>query len=327
MLLAVMAVVSCSKFDQISDGDESRVPVQLYGVINDTDVTRGDGVIDGKQPSSALNLDVFRADMNANKAYETTYTEKLNGPNTMAATTGAITLNPKQYYLPDGNRNTKYIAVYPTGGTYSTGARTITYTLNGTQDVMCSGTVEGSRSSNSPLALKFNHLLTKLQVEVKANGADKAAVKAMWGNITSIKVKGRETNVELTLPDPYATAAGTVGTLTAASNSSTTDLELQKSDGTSIASTGVEIPDNGNASVFGYAMFLPFSSKKLTLEITTEKGGTKELETTNELTYDAGKGYKIVVAFALGSITIVTTGNGEMEKWDDQTTPENVELS
>jgi hypothetical protein len=236
-------------------------------------------------------------------------------------------MTPKQYYLPDKNRKTKYIAAYPTGGTYNAAARTITYTLDGTQDVMCSSTVEGNKGS-SDLTLAFNHLLTKLKVEVKVEGADateKATVKALWGNVTSIKVKGRKTNVVLTLPAPSA-GTGTVGTL-AAGTSATADLALRQLDGKDIATAGVEIPDDGSAATFGYAMFLPFSSEKLKLDVTTVEGGKQEVETKNPLIYEAGKGYQITVTFKIDGTTTITAGSGEMGEWDDETTPENIDLT
>jgi hypothetical protein len=329
MLLAVMALVGCSEFDQISNGDESRVPVRLYGVINDTGITRGDGVIE-QNLTSDLSLDLFRADMDPGLAYGSTYMKKLGG---VMDADGKIALTPTQYYLPNVAQKTKYIAVYPAGGVYNENDRTVTYVLDGTMDVMCSNTVESHKGITTFPTLTLDHLLTRLEVLVKADnngGAELTDIIDSWGKVKSIKVKGRKTGVVLTLPAPTATA-GEVGMLAAADTGSTADLELKNKDGSTIATEGIEIPGNGTSTTFGYALFLPTagSGEKLTLEIETENsGGAVTINTAANVKYLAATVYKITVLFNLNDATLnveMSAGSGGTGTWGDGSA-ENIDI-
>jgi hypothetical protein len=328
MLLAVMALVGCSEFERISENDTSRIPVRLYGVITSSaDVTRGDGVISGSKPTSPLNLEVFRADQNSASAYETTYTEKLAGPNVLSSS-GTISLQPTQYYLPDQNRKTKYVAVYPTGGVYSVGNRTLAYTLDGAMDIMCGSLVEGYRQGNETGIMNFNHLLTKLAVRVNvATGSDEEmrTISAMWGKVTTIRVQDRKTGVVLTLPPPGANN-GTIGTL-AVSGTKTDHLEFKKRNGTTVPE--MAIPESDSSVEFGCLMLFPIVGEELILDIITTKGGTKSKGIGKVMDYKAGEIYNILVTFTLSDMDLqVKPGGGTLDEWSDSGIPEQkVELT
>lgn len=91
------------------------------------------------------------------------------------------------YYPADGSVLT-FSGLYPaTGWTIGTGS-VASASFNGSTDLMYAGTATGSKSSTLAPALTFNHLLTLLNLSVKAETED--AAKA-WGNITSVTVASK----------------------------------------------------------------------------------------------------------------------------------------
>ena len=316
VLLALLALSGCSKSEHISEDVFTGLPVQLSGVI--ADATRaGQGVVSGAKPNKALSMHIFRADQNTTPAWTANYeTTPITG--SMAASSGTITLDPAQFYLPRGDRSSRFIGVYPTG-TPDIANKKVTYTLDGAMDVMCSNFAEGSKGTSGDISMTFEHLLTQIVVKVKNGGNDdgeKAAIPSLWGNVTSIRVKGRATAVVLTLPDPNA-AEGTAatGSIAAAANSNDADLALTKADGT--AAAAVTIPGNTDPALFGYAMFLPVTTAgKLSLDIVTQYSPVDGItvETSNAQTFEAGKAYELVVSFTLNDVTLSKT-EGMLTDW------------
>lgn len=330
MALAVTALAGCSKMEQITDGqipenDGSGVPVQLHGVIS-TGTTRGDGVITG---TPALTFDVFRADMAATAlTYTTAYTKKVGG--VMAATTGTITLNPKQYYSPNASLKTKFIGVYPTGGTEDLTNRTVTYgALDGTTDIMASGLVEGYKGIATDPSLTFNHLLTKVVVQVKAGSSvpgEIANITAMWGNITGIALKDKKTGAVVTLPAPTTGGAATI-----VASGTPADLALTNKSTNNATVSAITL--TGTAQEFGYAMFLPVTTaENLTLLVNTSVAYPTTplpLPITTAQTFEAGKGYTITLSFTVeGTSTnasVEISGSGATVWSDGSPISEDVE--
>jgi hypothetical protein len=323
MMSAVTALAGCSKMEQITDGqipenDGSGVPVQLHGVIS-ADATRGEGVITG---TPALSFDVFRADMVSEGKYTTTYAKKVGG--TMTATTGTITLNPKQYYSPNAALKTKFIGVYPAGGAENLTTRTVTYTnamLDGSTDIMASGLVEGYKGIVTNPSLTFNHLLTKVVVLVKAGSSDPgeiANIAAMWGDITKIALKDKNIGAVVTLPDPTTGGAATI-----AASGTPADLALAKKSTNNTAVSNITL--TGTAQEFGYAMFLPVTTaEKLTLLVNTSAAYSTTplpLPITTAQTFEAGKSYTITLSFTVEGTTSanasVEISGGSAAGWSD----------
>ena len=343
MVLAVTALSGCSKMEQISEDDSTGVSVKLYGVI--TDVTRGAGVITGK-PS--LTFDVFRVDKRAvfsdgvatgSYEYPATYADKIDG--SMTPSTGAISLRPEQKYSPVENIYTKFIGVYPTGGAYNSADRTVTYaSLDGTTDVMISNTAEGNNETQGGISLSFKHLLTRIDVKVKAklvtsSTEDKAAellnVKTAWGNITHIAVKNKKTGAVVTLPAPNTSDDPII-----AVSGGATDLPLtNKLNGDVVPAPGTPLVLTEAPLEFGYAMFVPSTGdEKLTLEVKTDGAFAAGIDavTTSNLSYAAGKSYTITLLFSIDSGNTpeleadVTTGTGNAGDWDPAGSNDEIEV-
>jgi hypothetical protein len=323
MLLAVAALTSCSKFEP-ANGDETGSQVKLSGVINSSAATRVGGVID---PGVALSsLYVFRADQDASSNWPTTYTSNVGGS---LAIGGSISTTPHLYYQTNASQASRFIGLYPGGGTvnYSTDA-TVSYTLDGSTDIMGTSYKEGNKgTAATPIALGFEHLLTKIEVEVKVVGADdteRAEISNnIWGAVNSIAVAGKQVTAVVTLPDPTdATALPTV-----AATGATNPLTLTSRTGG--ATTPVTMLADGSATRFGYAMFIPVGApgEQLTLNITTANvvGSIESRTTRTDLVFDRGCGYKITVAFSATSVQIASViPTGTIAGWDDTalTSPE-----
>lgn len=214
---------------------------------------------------------------------------------TRAAGTGAgqrdITFTEKQFYQNgEADNGTKLIGWYP-GGTWKQADGTVTFDIStGTVDVMLTREVTGDKVNTfgtSDRIFTFNHLLT--QVTVKAY-ASVDGTAAMWGNVTSVKVKDQPTTCTVTLPKQTPTAWGTTAHLLL--KNPITDLDM---DATSLGSSS-----QGSPVTFGYAMFQPTTTPSLTLEVTTEKGGTRDVTVTlpgNTGTFAAGTAYTVTLNF------------------------------
>jgi hypothetical protein len=300
MMLAVTVMTSCSKFELLSDEDMNvnGAEVKLRGAISEIESRAGAGVVT-TIPTAGLTTKVFRADMStaATPVYSTYNTTAITGTLTSA---GAFTMSPTQYFYPNAARKTKYISVYPSDGTFSNTAGTVTFpALDGKTDVMCSNTVEGDTKNPTLAALTFQHFLTKIDVKVvMKSGETLADVQAMWGTITSIKLKSKSIGVVVTLPAPTA-ATTTVATIAAASGTAG-DMSLWTSSH-AVPATGIAIP--ATATSYGYAMFLPVTTAaKLSFDITTTQGGTITAETTAAATYPAAKNCGVTITFSLTGV-------------------------
>lgn len=145
----------------------------------------------------------------------------INGTGDIAAgTPGSITFNPAQYYPKKGK--TSLIGYYPSG-TITSGV--VSFTINGTQDILCSNIVEADRANietKPTVSFELKHKLTQLKFKVKAKDTEAIDI---WGTITSINLINQKTTAKLTLSSqnlafetgstPIAVASGLTQTLTA----------------------------------------------------------------------------------------------------------------
>jgi hypothetical protein len=310
MYLAVAAfLVSCSKaeVDPISDSGQ----VKLSGVLNTgagTRVGENEGVIrndetDTDKPYKNLDLSIFRA----NQTYGSVYTSKFTG---VFLKTGEIEMDPLQYYLIDGSKTSKFIAVYPqvTDDKYNEENKTLEFTIDGNTDIIASQVVEGRKDAKITIPMEFNHLLTQVQVSVAAeNSADAATISEGWGKVTEITISGKEGTAQVTLPDPFTTIAGAV---VAPITEKTSTGNLKLSSEYNSTDGGLTIPIDGSADYFGYAMFVPITSAALELNITTTLGGTKR-NSILSLTLEAGNAYAITIKLKkTGEVEIEGGGDG-----------------
>jgi hypothetical protein len=327
MLGAAMALVGCSKTEQIVNGDSNQT-VELSGSIIDTGKTRGDGPVLGTLPENSLAIDVFRADATTGSYSADQWNLKVAG---YLAHSGKISLSPIQRWLDD--EPSKFIGVYPTGGVYEQAARTITFDLDGAKDVMISdaayGDIGGLDATHH--TLDFTHLLTKIEVVLKAKATKKVngddvfdperteEVINRWGKIKSVEVDNKKVKAMLTLPAPNGTGGPAIVPL---DDPEAAPMPLTDAAGKAPAVDFLQA-DPGDAT-YGYAMFLPSdASETLSLIITFEDGtaeGTAVIvPTTQQQQYVAGYAYKITVVFEANKATVEAVDlQGAFTDWDFQ---------
>jgi hypothetical protein len=201
-------------------------------------------------------------------------------------------MNPAQYYLVDGDKTSRFIAVYPNEIEYVEADRTLEFNIDGTTDIIASRVVEGSKTTKV-VPMEFDHLLTQVQVSVVADGAaDVDQISQQWGKVTEITISDKGGHALLTLPAADGSAqksfapTGTQGALTVAEYAS-----------------DVLIPADGSTARYGYAMFLP-TSNQLDLTITTSRGPARTVTTTNLPTLSEGHAYAITLKFKLDDVEI-----------------------
>jgi hypothetical protein len=297
MLLAVTALTACSKFEQVPT--DENVPVELYGEIYTGASTRGDGVITGI-PDAGLKFDLYRANQNPNYS---AYTLKVEG--TLAKADGKITTNPKLYYLGENNKSS-FIGLHPVGGTLAN--NTVTYDLDGSDDILATESVEGNKVTPPNKALQFQHLLTKIQVDIKVGktvgGIPPADIVTNLGKVTAIKVVDKAVKAVVTLPnlsDDPTNAADVRPTIDGGAALGDGLLSLWADDGKAIddATTGggVALTTDGSVTTIGYAMFLP-TTGALQLKISTEESDPNQY-VVNIPSYTYAQGYGYIITLRL----------------------------
>lgn len=106
----------------------------------------------------------------------------------------SFSFTPKQYYPTNGN--TVYIKGYYPTGTLAGNIASFSET-DGSNDVMITAEVSGSKTTNGALAFTFNHLLTQLQFTFVAG----AGFPATGKTVTSINIKNQQTPASLNIND------------------------------------------------------------------------------------------------------------------------------
>jgi hypothetical protein len=317
-------LTACSKFEPVSKGGDENVPVELYGEIYTGAATRGDGVINGVVPTGGLVFDLYRADQTGDPAGYDKYTLKVEG--TLADDdTKKITTNPGLYYSGNGTKSS-FIGVYPVGGVLN--ANTVTYDLDGSDDILATQNVDGNQEYPPTAALAFKHLLTKIRVDIKPKTGDDAGALVASGGITSIKVVGKAVKAVVALPNPTTNATGAYPTIAAGAALADSDLSLWTAAGLALTNNdagAITFNPDGTPTTIGYAMFLPSEATEvLTLKIITKGAPT----TVHSITlptkpYVQGLGYIITIQFSKTKLGLdefeLDNVTADIDIWDDQT--------
>lgn len=208
-------------------------------------------------------------------------------------TTAASFDTPK--YYPVSDAPIFLCALYPTAlADWKDIATTAKYTFDGKTDVMAAAEVSGKKSTamaGTVPSFTFNHLLTKLIVNVKA---DTDAAVGVWGDITGISlVKANNANVLKTAEVTLATGAAA----TASAFSEEADgMAFYCIDATSaytddaVNDTDHKIALTTDAVTAAYSLVAPIVAengvKHFTLKVDTKLG---ETVTTKEVSFDLYK--------------------------------------
>lgn len=206
-LLAVAAMVSCTQ-NEVTDQSQSEIKFRSTTLAIDA-LTRapfeGD-ITTGTNELTALVIGKLDAttDYTAATAYS-------NGTMIFKDETTAVGYeadNSGKSYYPANGDQLDFVALYPATG-WGSITSTAAFTFTGCEDVMAAAEQSASKTTVTPPAFVFNHLLTKLDIVLKAE--DQAAIDA-WGAINKIElVKAAGANPNTKVEVTLATAEALVG--------------------------------------------------------------------------------------------------------------------
>lgn len=289
----LLLLASCTQDAALQE--KEAVEIRLSAGIGNLEASGATRGVINEDYAKPLDVSFARIDQLTGGSWPayTTVASSLAATRTGGAGQQGITFTKQQFYQnSEADNGTKLIGWYPNTGTYTNGA--VAFDISkGTVDVMLTPEVTGNKAETeqfgtSDRTFTFNHLLT--QVTVKAF-ASVDGTAAMWGKVTSVKVKGQPTTCTVTLPEQTPTAWGTTAPLLL--KNPDTDLDMTAADLNGVTTEARSV-------TLGYAMFKPTTTPSLTLEVTTEKGGTRDVTVTlpgNTGTFAAGTAYTVTLNF------------------------------
>lgn len=276
-VLALLGMVACTNENEPEIINENGDPVEIQLTSGVTATTRA--II---EQAGTFEAQVVASSETNN--YSTPLWASSGGGNVNIAN-GDVTFETTQHYPIDGTA--VYMKAFAPRATVTNGVAT--FTITGEEDILFTKTeINGSKSDYDGKALTFDHLLTQLQIQVKAK--DAAAIAA-WGTITSIKVKQAETSLDLTIKD---------GTLAANATSAKKDLSLFGTTANQELTT--------DAKDAGKIMVLP-STTAYTLIITTSEHTSATEVTITPATTLEGKIHKVILTFNAVDVAATSTVN------------------
>ncbi len=301
-MLAMAAMVSCT--NEIEGPDQPQVnqnePVEIKlnaGII---------GVETKAAISSTLTEDLKVIFFRPSDAATATWTsgDFVNAIISKEAG-GAITFkenadagaNDKKLYYPTGEDQKAYLAGYylGTSSPTTTDKNVLSFTIDGTQDIMVTDGASGSKK-DAFKSFTFKHLLTQIDIVLKGD----AAAQAAFGKIKKVAIKSIPTALKLTLAEtPTIESTNNDGSVEVYNDNTGSDLSTNTTD--EIIGNTVMVY-NGGTSPLGTV------ANKLTLEITSEKGGTAGVSTVDVTTINAGleQGNKHVITLNFKEKIIVS---------------------
>lgn len=264
MALVAIVVAGCSKEEKF-DGPDSGSPVEIklspgiYGIETKAPVNSGDSI------TASFVASVTNNDYTVNAWTATARFKALQ------ATSAALSFSPQQYYPI--NNSAIYIKGFYPAGTQS--GKTVTFNgTPGTDDVMITSQLSGTRANTTPLAFVFNHLLTQLQFIFAAGSGFDPTGKT----ITGVTVKTQQ------IPTSLDLNTGNVGY---------TAGNISISGSYAISQAGTLAAD--------HPMMKP--GEAVILSVTSSDGFTYPDITIPSLTTEAGKAHAITLTLTRKEIT------------------------
>ncbi len=302
-LLFGAAFISCSK-----DTTEPPVPGDRMEIAPTVQVAAADGDAENSAVSkgvedgaTALTLQFLRADETAAGTYGAYVATVLPATRTAGSGATALAFATKQYYLVSGLK-TKMTGWYPAATSFTSGI--VSWTINGTQDILTAPKQEGSYKGAMP-GFTFGHRLTQLQFYPYYSNAEAATV---WGKVSAVKVLNQRTACTFTPASADATGA------VAFTGAVTSTLAVT---GGSAMTPGL---GTAAAAQFGQPVMIEpqEGSYELTVVVTTEKGDLTMKVPAR--TYPAGVATKVYLKFTayglIGDATIADWAAAEDEEVD-----------
>lgn len=219
VVLTVMLMVSCSKDPSGEPGLREQIVLKaaLPSLTTAPAASQGaagatKAVADATAP---MTFYFARADETASGIWGAYASGALSAVRTAGSGAQALTFSATQYYLNSGLK-TRLMGWYPGGATsagdpagngyWDASAGTVSWTIDGSQDILTAPACSGSMTSAMP-AFVFKHRLAQLQFYLYAED-EKAAVR--WGKLLSAVVTAQRNRASFTLADATDTDAPVV---------------------------------------------------------------------------------------------------------------------
>lgn len=219
--------------------------------------------------------------------------------------------------LPADKSSLYMSALYPASA-WSDITTTASFTFNGTQDVMAAPQSTIAKGGTETAAFAFTHLLTKIDITVKADDAD--AIDA-WGDVKKIEITKVSDAASFNDKIAVTLSNGTAVTGLAFSQGSTgkpTSWKTYKTDDSEFTAQSVALTET--ASPVATTIMAPFTATNaatdLEVAVTTQTAAGSELVTKVAVTVPAGdtqgQQYNVNLNFKAkdikGTATVATWG-------------------
>lgn len=314
MLSAALLLTGCSKEPVWERDTRSQISVDA---LFPATVSAGGATRAAADGNTALTLSFVRADESAAGTYGT-YGAALSGTRDAGAAEQALTFDPVQYYLTDGLK-TRMAGWYPGGaaeaggpeGFYDAAAGTVSWTIDGGQDILLAAPREGSKTAKMPV-FEFRHALAQLQFSFYA---ESETALEQWGKIQGVAVRGQRAAAAFTL------AGATDDNLKVTFTGDATETFAAENFTELTAPAGKDNAVGGGDPV----MIAPQETPcRLTVEVTTERQGV-QTAVVSARAYAAGEAVKICIRLAEQNLTIDPEGC-EITPWSGVTQTEDNEI-
>ena len=299
MLSAALLLTGCSKEPVWERDTRSQISVDA---LFPATVSAGAATRAAADGNTALTLSFVRADESAAGTFGA-YGAEFTGTRDAGAAEQALTFDPVQYYLTDGLK-TRMAGWYPGGATasgdasgkgyYDAAEGTVTWTIDGGQDILLAAPRQGSKTAKMPV-FEFRHALAQLQFSFYA---ESETALEHWGKIRGVAVRGQRAAAAFTLAGATddnlkVTFTGEAAETFAAANF--TELT---------ARAGKDNAVGGGDPV----MIAPQETPcRLTVEVTTERQGV-QTAVVSARAYTAGEAVKICIRLAEQELIIDPEG-------------------
>lgn len=253
-------------------------------------------------PSQEMTLWFARSDAINLSTYGSWQTPALKAVRAGGAGSQKLTFDPAQYYLTN-EMWSRMVGWYPGGGVLPGGpdgyydGTAVSWTIDGRQDILISGIVNGAKTKPILTHFAFKHALAQLRFHFYA---DSEAAVEQWGRILGVAIRGQRIAATFTLGNTSLDFSGDADQSFAAANFT----ELTPPVGTKDDAVSGGDP----------VMIEPQETPcPLTLEVTTEKRGVQTV-VISERSYPAGQSVAIMIALSDQKI-IVDCGECNIVPW------------
>ena len=284
VLSAVLSLTGCSKDPAavpVEGGEEIAVDASFPAGLEAASTKAS---VDG---STQMTLYFGRSDESSSGVWGTYGSTALRARRAAGTGSQALTFTPTQYYLKNGLK-TRMKGWYPEASSYT--GTLVSWTIDGTQDIMLAPAQEGSKTTAMP-AFTFSHKLTQLQFYCYAE--NQTAVD-QWGKITGIKVLGQRKTCAYNITSGVFEFSG----------GSSYPLSVS-----GITAATAPVGQATVAKQYGEPLMIEpkTTATQLSLEIETEKQGT-QVALLSGRSYPAGQSTKIRIRLAEHMMTIDPEG-------------------